>query len=208
MRAKVALIATFATILVPASAFALEGIGPRVNIVGTVTSATFTDQQKADHVGGILKLTAKTNGQVITVNMDDFTQVTSEGQSSRKRIATTDIQENMQLRIRGTRQGTDSIYASLIVIENAQTNPVLTNYGTILSIDGGSITVQLSNNETRSILIGNETEVNVSYQLFGAGALSLIGKDVFITLNPQNKNQAKVLRIVAHAASNTIYSPR
>lgn len=204
MRTKLVLLSFLATVLVPTSAFALEGIGRRVNVVGVVKSTQFTTVQKADGNGGILQALAA-NGQMVTVTMDPYTKVMREGSSSRRELKTTDIANNMQIRFTGVRKGTAEVAASLIIIQNIETTPQLTINGTIVSINQSSITVVGSNGAVVMYDINGDTEININYQVFGMEALSLIGKDVFISLNPQDLKQAKILRITAKAKTNTIY---
>jgi hypothetical protein len=45
-------IALATSVLLPLSAYALEGIGPRVTVTGTVEKATVTEQQIFDEQGG------------------------------------------------------------------------------------------------------------------------------------------------------------
>ena len=205
MRTKLVLLSFLATVLVPTSAFALDGIGRRVNVIGTVKSTEFNATQKADGNGGILMVLAA-NGQMVKVTMDPYTKVMREGSSSRRELKTTDIAANMQIRFNGVRKGIDEVAASMVIIQNIETTPQLTQNGTIVSINQSSVTIVVSNGAVNTYNINSDTEININYQVFGMEALSLIGKDVFISLNPQDLTQAKILRVTAKAKNNTIYN--
>jgi hypothetical protein len=52
-----------------------------------------------------------------------------------------------------------------------------------------------SDGKTHVYSLTNETEVNLSYTLYGADALNLVGKKILLTLNPLNNAQIRTLRI-------------
>jgi hypothetical protein len=180
--------------LLPAAAFALEGIGPRVTVTGTVQEVQISEKQKFDGEGGQFIIKA-TNGQLVTVVFAKTTQITSEGRLSRKLLIPTNITVGMQVRARGWRVDANTITASLFIIQNIELNPVLSMNGVLQKIDGGSITVLSQDGQTRNFSITNETEVNVNYTLHGSDGMNLIGKQVLLTLNPQDATLVRVIRI-------------
>ena len=180
------------------TASALEGIGPRVTITGNVEMVTITDKEEFQEYGGQYTVKAQ-NGQIVTVILDKDTKIISEGKLSRKSLLPVNITKGMQVRIRGWRVGSDSLTASLVVIMNIELNPALTVSGTIQSLGDSSVTILSSDAQTRTYSITNETEVNISYTIRGMEGLSMLGKQVLITLNPLDTTQARILRITGTA---------
>lgn len=185
------------TVLVPVSAFALEGIGPRVTVVGTVTEVRISQQQAFSEEGAEIVITAR-NGQTVTIVLTKETQILSEGRLSRKRMIPVNIVVGMQVRARGWRVGTDSLTASLFVISNIELNPVLSQNGILQSIDGNKITVLSPDGKNRTYTVTNETEVNLNYTVSGTDALTLIGKQVLLTLNPNDTSLVRIIRITGN----------
>lgn len=191
---RILLSAGLVSILLPVAAYALDGIGPRVTITGTVQEVNITDKEKFQEYGGQYIVKAQ-NGQLVKVVMDKDTQIVSEGKLSRKYLLPVNVVKDMQVRIRGWRVGSDSLTASLLIIMNIELNPALSMNGTIQSVDGSSITVLGSDGASHTFSITNETEVNINYTLRGSDALSFVGKQVLLTLNPLDSTQIRVLRI-------------
>ncbi len=184
-------------VLLPSSALALEGIGPRVTVTGTVQEVRLTEKQKFDQVGGTLIVKAS-NGQIVTIILQDMVQITSEGRLSRKALIPSNITPGMLVRVRGWRIDSQSLSASLIIIQNIQLNPILSLSGILQSIDGDKISVLLQDGQSRMFTVTNETVVNLSYELSGASALQLTGKQVLLTLNPENSSLVRILRITGN----------
>ncbi len=191
---RILLSAGLASLLIPAAAFALEGIGPRVTITGTVQEVKISDKESFQEYGGQYTVKAQ-NGQIVTVVLDKDTEIISEGKLSRKYLRPVNVSKNMQVRIRGWRIGSDSLTASLVVIMNIELNPALSLNGTLQSINGSAVTVLTSDGRSSTYNITNETEVNINYSVRGTDGLTLIGKPVLLTLNPLNSAQVRVLRI-------------
>ena len=179
---------------VPLSAFALEGIGPRVTVTGTVQEIHLTQKQKFDQIGGEIILKAE-NGQIVTVLLQDTAAIMSEGRLSRKALMPADLQVNMLIRVRGWRVDSKSLTAALVIIQNIQLNPALSVSGVLQSIDGKKIGVLTQDGQTRTFSVTNETTVNISYEISGESALSLTGKQVLLTLNPNDQSYVRILRI-------------
>lgn len=180
--------------IVPSLAFALEGTGPRVTITGTVQAVTISEKNKYDEFGGQYTVEAN-NGQIVNVVLDKYAKVISEGRLSRKSLLPENVTSGMQVRIRGWRVNSDTLTASLIVILNAELNPVLAMAGTIQSVDGSSVTILAADGLPHTFSVTNETEVNLSYTVYGANGLTLIGKKALLTLNQLNRTQVRVIRI-------------
>lgn len=186
-----------AAILLPVTALALEGIGPRVTVTGTVMEIHQTQKQKFDEIGGELIVKA-TNGQIVTVAIQDTAKIISEGRMSRKSLIVENIQPNMLVRVVGWRIDSKTLSAALIIIQNIELNPVLSLSGVLQSIDGNTISVLTEDGKTRSLTITNETTVSISYELTGAEALSLKNKQVLLTLNPLNSSLVRILRVTGN----------
>lgn len=199
-------IAVATAILLPLSASALEGIGPRVTITGTVEKATVTEKNVFDEFGGEFIIRA-TNGQAVTIVMNKETEIISEGRLSRKQLLPINIQEGMKVRVRGWRVGTDALTANLFIIQNIELNPVLAANGTLQSMSDTSISILEADGQTHSYSITNETEVNINYTLYGKEGLSLIGKQALLTLNPDNRSLIRVLRITGKSDANRTLKP-
>ncbi len=193
-------------IILPESTFALEGIGPRVTVTGTVQEIHMTQKQKFDQIGGEIIMKAE-NGQIVTVILQDTAQIISEGRLSRKSLIPANIQLNMLVRARGWRVDSKSLTAALVIIQNIQLNPALSLNGVLQSIDGDNISVLSQDGQTRTFGITNETTVNISYELTGKSALSLIGKQVLLTLNPKDQSLVRILRIMGNNGIITTTRP-
>ena len=191
---RIALATGLLSVLLPDPAYALEGIGPRVTVSGTVQSVMITEKQAFDQVGGEVTVLAS-NGQVVTIVITKDTQIISEGRLSRKYLLPVNITEGMQVRVRGWRIDSKSLTASLFIIQNIEVNPVLSGNGTIQSFDGTLLTLLSADGQTRSYTVTNETEVNMNYTLYGPSALSLVGKKALLTLNPSDSKMIRILRI-------------
>lgn len=190
----VLILATFVVALFPVQSLALEGIGPRVTVSGTVLEVQMTKQQAFDKVGATLVLKAA-NGQIVTVEVTKGTEITSEGRLSRKTLIPANITAGMQVRARGWRTSTSSISAALVIILNVEVNPTLSASGTIEAIGSDSVSIRSNDNQVRTFRITNESEVNVSYTITGASGLSLIGKNAMLTLNPLDATMIRILRV-------------
>lgn len=182
------------SLLIPVSALALEGIGPRVTVTGIVGEVRISKDQAFKEEGGEFIITA-TNGQIVTVIFTKETEITSEGRLSRKLLIPANITEGMHVRVRGWRLDSKSLTASLFIILNIEANPGLSGNGVIQSIDEKGISVLGTDGVTRSYVVTNDTEVNLSYTLYGRSALELTGKQAIFTLNPTDKSQIRILRI-------------
>ncbi len=187
-------------VLVPVTAFALAGIGPRVAFEGTVQSLTITPDQESKEMGGVMTVLA-TNGQTVTVTLSDDARILFEGRRRSNRYKPADILTDMSVRISGYRLGTNTVIGSLVTILNIEKTATLTYNGTIQNISSTNMTIVLDNGETRTVTLTNETEVNINYQLFGPTALSFIGKHVFLTLNPQDTTQVRIMRITGKSTN-------
>lgn len=195
-----------ASILVPVTAFALEGIGPRVTVQGTIEEIRISAQNKWDEYGGEMTLKA-TNGQNVTIIFQKDTKIISEGRLSRRILLPSDIKLKTRVRITGLRQDTNTIKASLFVITNIETNAVLAGNGTIESINGSTINMVLSNGEKKTFSVTNETEVILNYTIWGANGLTFTGKYVHYTMNPDNTSQIRILRIIGDQVPKPTANP-
>ena len=195
---KLLISAGLLSLVLPAAAFALEGIGPRVTITGTVQTVSISEKEAFQEYGGQYTVLAQ-NGQTVTIVMDKDTQIISEGKLSRKSLLPVNVSKGMQVRIRGWRVGSDSLTASLVIIMNIELNPALSLNGVIQSLDGNSVTVLSSDGVTRTFSVTNETEVNINYSIRGSDGLSLVGKQALLTLNPLDPTQLRVIRITGNA---------
>ncbi len=193
-----ALIAT----LLPLSVSALDGIGPRVTVSGIVEAVRISDKQVSDEYGGEYDVRSS-NGQLVTVVLMKETEIVSEGRMSRRSLLPVNITEGMNVRIRGWRVGGNSITASLAIILNVSLNPVLSANGVIQAIGGGAVTVLGQDGITRTFSITNETEVNISYTLYGPDGINLAGKQALLTLNPLDGTQVRILRITGSPTNIT-----
>lgn len=183
--------------LAPVSVFALEGIGPRVTVTGTVQSMVVSKDQEWQEYGGEMTLAAS-NGQTVTIVFTKDTQIISEGRMSRKEILPINLTKGMEVRVRGWRLGTDSLTASLVILQNIELNPVLSTSGILQNIDSTGIIVTEQNGIVKHYTVTAETEVNVNYALRGLEGLSLIGKEVLLTLNPRDNTMVRVIRITGN----------
>jgi hypothetical protein len=188
------------SILVPSSALALEGRGPRVTITGSVEEVRITDKQKFNQEGGEFVIRAS-NGQLVTVILgteSDY-EIISEGRLSRKYLVPSDVVVGMQVRVRGWRVNSNTLNGSLFIITNIELNPQLTTSGTVQEVGANTITVLLTNGESKTYEVTNDTQVQLSYTLTGPSALSLTGKVALLTLSPYNPNQVRIVRITGDA---------
>jgi hypothetical protein len=199
-------IALATSVLLPLSAYALEGIGPRVTVTGTVEKATVTEQQIFDEQGGEFVIRA-TNGQAVTVVMNKETQIISEGRLSRKSLLPVNIKEGMKVRVRGWRVGSDALTANLFIIQNIELNPILAASGTLQSMTDASVSILEADGQVHTYTITNETEVNINYTLYGKEGLSLIGKQTLLTLNPDDRSLARIIRITGNTDSSRTLKP-
>jgi hypothetical protein len=184
-------------LLLPASGFALEGIGPRVTVVGTVESVQLSDTQMFDQVGGEYVVTAR-NGQKVTVVLQDDAKIISEGRMSRKSLLPVNVVPGMQVRVRGWRVSSNALTASLVIIVNIELNPALSVNGILQSVTENQITVLTQDGQSRSYDITSGTEINVNYSLNGNDGLTLIGKQAILTLNPLDSTQVRIVRITGN----------
>ncbi len=182
------------SILLPSAAFALEGIGPRVTVTGTVLEVRISEKQAFDEEGGEVVIKAA-NGQIVTAVLTKDTQITSEGRMSRKYLLPVNIKQDMQIRVRGWRVDSKSLTASLFIIMNIELNAALSQNGVIQSIEKDKVTILTANGTNRTFTVTNETEVNLNYTLHGASALTLVGKQALLTLNPNDTTLVRIIRV-------------
>lgn len=194
------------SVLIPSAAFALEGIGPRVSVTGTVEEVRITDKQKFDQVGGEFIVRA-TNGQRVTIVLGEQYEIISEGRLSRRSLLPSDVQVGMQVRIRGWRVNSNTLTASLFILTNIELNPQLTTSGTLQAIGISDITVLLNNGESKTFEVNNDTQVQINYTLSGRSALDLVGKQALLTLNPNNNTQVRILRITGEVQATRGVKP-
>jgi hypothetical protein len=197
MRAFRLLALSFVIVLIPLSALALEGIGPRVTVTGAVEEIFITQKQSFDQEGGTILVRAS-NGQLVTVVLAKDTEIISEGRLSRKQLIPANITKNMQVRVRGWRVDSKTLTASLFIILNIQTNPSLSTSGTLQAINEDSIQVLTQDGKVHVYQVTNETDVNISFALRGMNGLTFIGKQVLLTLNPTNSSQVRVIRMTGN----------
>lgn len=148
------------------------------------------------------------NGQIVTIVIAKETTIMSEGRLSRKLLIPENLTPGLQVRVRGWRVDGNTLTASLVIIMNIENNPGLSGNGVIQAIDGATIRVLGQDGKERSYSVTNETEVNVNYTLRGTPGLSLIGKQVLLTLNPQNTTQVRIMRIIGVDPIRTTYPTR
>lgn len=194
MTKKTFFIAASIAALLPLTALALEGIGPRITVSGTVVDIKLSTAELNQEFGGQAVLRS-TNGQLVNVLLTKDTEIISEGRSSRRQLLPVNIAKGMEMRIRGWRTGTDSLTASLAIILNIQLNPTLSLNGTLIGVEGGTISVLTSDGRTKKYTITHETEVNMNYTVWGPDGFSLIGKQILLTLNPLDPTKVRVVRI-------------
>jgi hypothetical protein len=193
MKKLLAILLTLGT-LAPMTTFAIEGMGPRATVTGTIASMVVTEEQEFQEFGGEMTVTAE-NGQTVTVILQKDTKIIAEGRTSRKEILPLNLMKGMAVRVRGGRIGTDAMSASLIILQNIELNPGFSSSGILTSIDQSSVSVQTQNGTVSTYTITGETEVFINYALRGMEGLTLIGKEVYLTLNPQNTMLLRSLRI-------------
>lgn len=199
MRALLSSALIVATLL-PTSAFALEGRGPRVTVTGIVQEVSITEKQKFDKEGGQFVIRAS-NGQLVTIILGteaDY-EIISEGRLSRKYLIPSDVTVGMSVRVRGWRVNSNTLNASLFVITNIELNPQLTTSGTLQEIGTNTITLLLTNGESKTYEVTNDTQIQLNYTLFGPSALNPLGKLAFLTLSPYNANQVRIIRITGES---------
>ncbi|MDD5055387.1 MAG: hypothetical protein PHZ00_03915 [Candidatus Peribacteraceae bacterium] len=195
------LLVSLVVLLVPSSTLALEGVGPRIFVTGTIQEIRISKKQAFDQLGGELTLKA-TNGQMVTVVIQDTASIISQGRLSRKTMNPGDLRTGMLVRTNGWRVDSKTITASLIIVLNVELNPALSANGIIQSVEATGITVLSQDGTVRSYKVTNETQVNISYDLYGPVGLTLVGKQVLMTLNPDDSGMIRVLRITGTNVSN------
>lgn len=204
---KISLAAASLTFLMlPSLAFALPGVGNRLTIAGTIKQVTITDQQRFDQWGGQLVMTA-TNGQDVTIILQKGTKIVSEGRTSRKKARPIDLTVGMHLRITGLRLSGDSLSASVVIITNVEKNPVLAANGIITAVGASSVTIQNQGGQSQTFSVNNDTQIIAEYSLYGSDALTFIGKQALITINPDDETQAKIIRIREASKTNGVVTP-
>lgn len=194
MRRILASLTVVSSLLIPATSFALEGIGPRVTVSGTVQEVNITDKQLFSEEGGEYVMAAS-NGQSVTVILDKYTKIISEGKRSRKDLLPVNITPLQEIRVRGWRVDGNTLTASLIVIMNLELNPTLAISGVVQDVQDDKMTVLTADGLSRTYTVDNGTEINVNYTITGAEGLTLVGKEVLLTLNPVNMTYVRVIRI-------------
>lgn len=197
---------TVVATLLPASALALEGIGPRVTVTGIVQEVRITKEQAFAEEGAEIVLKA-TNGQIVTLVFTKDTRIITEGRLSRKDMIPANISVGMQLRVRGWRINSNTMTSSLVVIMNIALNPVLSQNGVLTAIDGATITVLGVDGKSRQYTVTNETEVSLNYTLYGTNGLTLIGRQVLLTLNPTNASLVRIMRITGDKPTERTAKP-
>ncbi len=180
---------------IPASAFALEGSGPRASVTGTIQELRITDAQKFNEMGGEAVIKS-TNGQLVTVLFEKESKIITEGRLSRKNFVPSDLRTTMSVRVSGRRVDSKTLIVTLLTIINAELNPILSGNGTLQSVNGNAVTLVMSNGEMKTFTLTNETEVYISYTIWGPSGLSLLGKSVQFTLNQTDLSQLRILRIL------------
>lgn len=187
-------LASISVFLLPTLTFALPGVGNRLTVAGTIERVTITADQKFNGWGGEVVLRA-TNGQAVTVVMNKYTRIISEGRTSRKEARPVDLKVDMTVRITGLRLGTDSMSASVVIVTNVERNPVLAANGIITAVGTDSVTILNQSGKPQTFSVNIDTQIVVDYSLYGTSALTFIGKQALITINPDNSSQAKIIRI-------------
>lgn len=200
------LLASLCVLLLPFPALALEGSGPRIFVTGTIQEIRITKKQAWDEKGGELTVKA-TNGQLVTIVLQDTAKIISQGRLSRKNLIPADLRTGMMIRTNGWRVDTKTVSASLAIILNIELNPSLSANGIIQSIDNTGITILSQDGVIRAFKVTNETQVNISYDLYGSDGLTLIGKQALMTLNPDDATMIRVLRITG-AKVNNVPTPK
>ncbi len=198
--------AILTSMLFPTSAFALEGIGPRITVTGIVQEVRISKDQAFEKVGAEIIIKA-TNGQLVTVVLTKDSTIMSEGRMSRKTMIPVNITVGMQVRVRGWRANSDSLTASLFIIMNIALNPVLSQNGVLTAVDGNKITVLGVDGQSRSFTLTNETEVSINYTLYGTNAVTLLGKQALLTLNPNDSSLVRILRITGDKPNERTAKP-
>jgi len=199
------ILASLFILLIPSSTFALEGSGPRIFVTGTIQEIRITKKQAWDEKGGELTVKA-TNGQLVTIVLQDIVKIISEGRTSRKSLLPTDLRVGTIIRANGWRVDSKTITASLVIILNIELNPGYSANGVVQSVDASSITILGQDAVVRTYKVTNETEVNISYVLQGPVGLSLVGKQAIMTLNPDDTTMVRILRITGNQVN--IPTPR
>ncbi len=181
----------------PATSFALEGIGPRVTVSGIVQEVHITQKQTFNQVGGEVVIKAD-NGQIVTAVLLDSTQIVSEGKLSRRQMIPANVKVGMLVRVRGWRVDSKTLTASLFLIQNIELNPALSLSGVLQSINDKQISVLSDDGQVRTLTVTNETTVNISYELSGPEAMTLVGKQILLTMNPENSTFVRVIHITGN----------
>jgi hypothetical protein len=113
----------------------------------------------------------------------------------------------MKVRVRGWRVGSDALTANLFIIQNIELNPILAASGTLQSMTDASVSILEADGQVHTYTITNETEVNINYTLYGKEGLSLIGKQTLLTLNPDDRSLARIIRITGNTDSSRTLKP-
>ncbi len=183
-----------ATVLFPASALALSGIGPRIDVEGSILQINLTEQQRFMQKGGEL-VVQTTNGQKIQVILMDNAKIITEGRLSRKGAIPSDLRTGMNIRVRGLRLSEDSVKVSMVIITNIEKNPATSANGILTSIDDNSISILDQSGVTKTYSVDAGTEVKVEYNDLGRNGLNLIGKKAAINFSRANPTLVKVIRL-------------
>ncbi len=199
MRKKFLSALVLSVMALPTFAYALDGSGPRATVTGIINEVRITEKQAFSQEGGELTMTAE-NGQKLTIVLDKYTKIISQGNSSRKQLIPANLLVAMRVRVTGWRLTSDSLSASMIIILNAELNPSLSASGVFVSSTNNSLTMTEQDGKDHTYQITNETQVNINYTLYGTDAITLVGKQVFLTLNPINSAQVRIVRISGRPA--------
>lgn len=180
--------------LLPVSALALPGQGPRVDIEGQILQVNLTKDHIFNKKGGevVVKIS---NGQTIQVILMNNAKIITEGRLSRKSAIPADLRAGMNVRARGLRLTVDSINANMIVITNLEKNPGTSANGIIQAIGDTSISILNPAGVTQTFSINSDTEVNVEYKDKGRNGLNFVGKQAFLSFSRGNPQLVKIVRV-------------
>ncbi len=187
-------IALMSLALLPLSAYALPGTGPRIDIQGVILQVNITADQKFDNKGGEVILKAD-NGQTIQIVLLDNVKIITEGRLSRKTAVPSDLRTGMNIRARGIRLGTDSMNASLITITNIEKNPATSANGILQAVSSTSVSIVDAAGVSKTFSIDDGTQVIVDYKVYGSEGLSFIGKQAFLSFSKGNPQLVKIIHI-------------
>lgn len=180
-------------IAAPLLTYALGGTGFRITIEGTVKSVTLTDAQRSNGVGGTMIVTSK--GQDITVTILETANIIRQDKISSHSYSPADIEISTPVRVSGTRNGVGTMTASLVIIQNYEKMASLAVHGILQAASRSALQLRLDDGTLSTYSVNNSTSVTANYTMDGAKGLTLIGKQVFITLNPRNPAQARIVQI-------------